>query len=153
MSTPHVLLLKERKGADDSYAAVFDAHGWSTEFCPVLAFEFVNSLELRTCLLQPERYSGIVCTSQRAIEALIQVVAAPQVGSGLASIVNAQSAGDAPHCDDREALTDAVTTWRQRPFYVVGEASAKKAIEAGWPVDPSYQVSFFIAFCVLFSCY
>lgn len=55
----------EQKLCDASYNA---------SCLPVLSFSFCNLGELRAALLKPEEHSGIIFTSQRAVEAATKAI-------------------------------------------------------------------------------
>ena len=74
-----VLLLKSSEGASDD-------GGWKDVFpgdlhvISPLGFQFVNSEELRVRLdYNSDSYSGLVCTSQRTVEALSRCMTTRQV--------------------------------------------------------------------------
>lgn len=71
-SQPEILLLRQ-PAEPDPYVDAFTAEGIEAWCLPVLRFEFVGEVALRERLARPEAYGGLVCTSQRAVEALREV--------------------------------------------------------------------------------
>ena len=67
--SPVVLILKS-KNEDDKYEALLDERGYVPVFVPVLSFKFINQETLTERLKNPQQHSGIVFTSQRAVEAV-----------------------------------------------------------------------------------
>ncbi|XP_011314418.1 uroporphyrinogen-III synthase [Fopius arisanus] len=68
-----VVLCKGEKGlteGQDSYATAFEGAGYSCQVLTAISFSFVNTQKLRDCLETPESYSGLILTSQRAVEAI-----------------------------------------------------------------------------------
>jgi len=70
---PIVWLLREAEEADP-YEETFIEAGFAPLSIPVLRYEWVNERALRVALEHPARYSGLICTSPRAVEAIAQVV-------------------------------------------------------------------------------
>lgn len=101
-----VLLLKEARGSEESdpYCEVLTAAGYECAFIPVLGHVLRNQLQLRAAI-EEQQYSGIIFTSQRAVEAWKEAL--PRVRS------------------------QTCTNWRDAPCYVVGPTTASmlQAIE------------------------
>ena len=62
--------LSEKSDPQEAYTQTLAAAGYVCDCLTTLYFEFVNTPDLRTCLLQPPSYHGIVLTSRRAVEAI-----------------------------------------------------------------------------------
>ncbi|XP_017885369.1 uroporphyrinogen-III synthase [Ceratina calcarata] len=60
----------EKSDSQESYVNAFKIAGYSCECLPTLCFEFVNTSQMRTCLLTPSSYHGLILTSRRAAEAI-----------------------------------------------------------------------------------
>lgn len=76
---------------------------------PVLAFKYDNEKELSQKLQDPNKYGGMVVTSQRAVEAMELCVA---------------------NFVSHEVWRDEVAKlWKEKPIYVVGKATAKAVSE------------------------
>ena len=88
--------LSEKSDSQEAYTQTLAAAGYDCDCLTTLYFEFVNTPDLRTCLLQPRSYHGIVLTSRRAVEAI-----------GLAA------SGDG----------DILLPWKTSPVYCVGPAT------------------------------
>ncbi|KOC64797.1 Uroporphyrinogen-III synthase [Habropoda laboriosa] len=86
----------EKTDSQEAYVKTLKTAGYLCDFLPTLCFEFVNTSELRACLLSSSSYYGLILTSRRAVEAI-----------GLAS------------GEDNEILHP----WRTLPVYCVGPAT------------------------------
>lgn len=93
-----VLLLRSSRGADDPYAAALAAAGYEARCEPVLRFTFPRQETLAARVAHPHRYSGLICTSPRAVEALAAIL---------------------PRYPDRAAA------WQDTPAYAVGPRTAE----------------------------
>ena len=95
-----VLLLKEPRGSAeaDPYSLALTAAGYECAFIPVLGHVLRNQAELWSAI-EGEHYSGVIFTSQRAVEAWREA---------LHSVQKHQTA----------------THWRDTPCYVVGPTTA-----------------------------
>lgn len=98
MTSALVVLLKERNSPQDLYSQALEHFGYRAFFAPVLNFSFCN--EETTCqeLCKPEAYSGLISTSIMSLKAMEQV---------------SKHLGIATH------------DWKDKPLYVVGEATAQ----------------------------
>ncbi|CAK9822546.1 Uroporphyrinogen-III synthase [Anthophora retusa] len=68
-----VVLCRGVSGKTDSqeaYVKTLKTAGYLCDFLPTLCFEFVNTAELRSCLLSSSSYYGLILTSRRAVEAI-----------------------------------------------------------------------------------
>lgn len=70
--TQVVLLRSARE--DDPYEDAFRQAGFTVRCQPVLAFDQVNTAQLREKMVHPDHYAGLILTSPRAVEALEQVL-------------------------------------------------------------------------------
>lgn len=62
--------VSEKSDSQEAYVKTLKTAGYSCDCLPTLCFEFVNITELRSCLLSPSSYYGLILTSQRAAEAI-----------------------------------------------------------------------------------
>ncbi|XP_076234727.1 uroporphyrinogen III synthase 1 [Calliopsis andreniformis] len=92
--------LSEKSDSQEAYVHTLKTAGYACDCLATLCFEFVNTAELRACLLQSHSYHGLVLTSRRAVEAI-----------ALAS-----------RGDDNILLS-----WRTSPVYCVGPATESLA--------------------------
>lgn len=72
-TAPTVVLLRSASGPDDPYRHALAAAGFRAVCIPVLSFRFPHQEALRERLAQPERYSGLIVTSPRAVRAMAEV--------------------------------------------------------------------------------
>ncbi|GAB1865861.1 uroporphyrinogen-III synthase [Camponotus japonicus] len=56
------------------YIKTLESAGYTCEYLQTLQFEFVNISELRACLSTADKYSGLILTSPRTVEAISLVV-------------------------------------------------------------------------------
>lgn len=66
---PLVCLLRDA-ASDDPYRQALETMGFETMSMQVLRFEFVQTMNLRDTLAQPQHFGGLILTSPRAAEAL-----------------------------------------------------------------------------------
>lgn len=104
---PVVWLLRSGDEPDPYEEALADA-GFEGHSVPVLRFERLNEDRLRTALEHPKKYSGLVFTSPRAVEAL----------------VNAMS-----------WLPSENAAWHAKAVYAVGQRTAQELRRAGFEPD------------------
>ncbi|XP_050445790.1 uroporphyrinogen-III synthase-like isoform X1 [Cataglyphis hispanica] len=88
--------LSEMSDKQEMYIKTLESAGYTCECLQTLRFEFVNISELRTCLLTADKYSGLILTSPRTVEAISLAVKG-----------------------DVNILYD----WRQTPVYCIGPAT------------------------------
>ncbi|CAD1476925.1 unnamed protein product, partial [Heterotrigona itama] len=88
--------MSEKSDSQEAYVKTLKTAGYSCDCLPTLCFEFVNITELRSCLLSPSLYYGLILTSRRAAEAI-----------GLAAKEN----------------DSILHPWRTLPVYCVGPAT------------------------------
>ncbi|XP_053634573.2 uroporphyrinogen-III synthase isoform X2 [Cherax quadricarinatus] len=69
----NVWLFKSGEKSDMHYTNTLTQSGFSPVNIPVLCFQFCNQGPLKTSLQNPQDYSGIIFTSQRAVEAVAEV--------------------------------------------------------------------------------
>lgn len=50
--------LSEKDDTQDMYIKSLESVGYTCEYLQTLRFQFINILELRTCLLTPDKYTG-----------------------------------------------------------------------------------------------
>lgn len=101
-----VLFKAERDDSkEDRYYEALTEMGLQCCVIPVLTFTYTNLQQLTECLKSPENYSGMVLTSPRAVEALVQ---------------------SSPKPDEWQPLC---AKWREKSVYVVGETTARLAEE------------------------
>lgn len=62
--------LSEKNNKQETYIETLESAGYSCECLQTLRFEFVNISELRTRLSVADRYSGLILTSPRTVEAV-----------------------------------------------------------------------------------
>lgn len=79
--------------------------GFAPVSIPVLSFKFDNQEELSQKLQDPNRYGGMVMTSQRAVEALELCVA---------NLVSQEV-----------WINELEKLWKEKPIFIVGKATAK----------------------------
>lgn len=108
LKKPIVLILKS-KNKDDSYERLFNEHGYKPVFVPVLAFKFINQEDLTKRLENPESHSGLVFTSQRAIEAVYLCIRDTAF--------------------EEEWSSSLKEKWSQLPVFVTGKATGKQVRE------------------------
>ncbi|XP_054011737.1 uroporphyrinogen-III synthase [Hylaeus anthracinus] len=63
--------LSEKNDSQEAYVKTLKTAGYACNYLPTLRFEFVNSPDLRACLLSPYSYHGLILTSRRAAEAIV----------------------------------------------------------------------------------
>ncbi|XP_076638134.1 uroporphyrinogen III synthase 1 [Colletes latitarsis] len=63
--------LSEKNDSQEIYVKTLKSAGYTCDYLPTLCFEFINTPELRTCLLSPNSYDGLVLTSRHAVEAIV----------------------------------------------------------------------------------
>ena len=80
----------------DPYEVRFKKEGWDAHSVPVLAFNYVNKNGLERALTEAHAFSGLICTSSRAVEAF-----------GHHNVLD-------------ETL---LNPWQEKPIYVVGPAT------------------------------
>lgn len=68
-----VWLLKSSEESDGRYSDVLTRAGLSTVVVPTLSFTWCNEAALRDALQKPQEHSGIIFTSQRAVEAVAAI--------------------------------------------------------------------------------
>lgn len=64
-----VLFRSPKEGEEDLYEKTLKSADFSPYSVPVLDFNFINLDKLHSCLLTSSKYSGIILTSPRAVEA------------------------------------------------------------------------------------
>ncbi|KAI5991246.1 tetrapyrrole biosynthesis, uroporphyrinogen III synthase [Pisolithus albus] len=120
----NVLLLRSpTSDVPDKYEAVFRTHGYSPISVPVLETTLVHLEQLANRIAEGpsvHRFTGVIITSKRSIEAWGQAVDSIVAQSRESAIVQEVSSGN----EDK-------TSWGSIPFYVVGEVSAEAARELG----------------------
>lgn len=96
----HVILLKEYRGADDPYLTRLECAGFKREriHCQPVLTSQVRGLEELSLLLETKEFSGLICTSQRAVKAWSLIL--------------------------RAGMSGNKTTWSQKPHFVVGPSTA-----------------------------
>ncbi|KAG5307597.1 HEM4 synthase, partial [Pseudoatta argentina] len=62
------------KSNQETYSKILESAGYNCECLQTLKFEFVNISDLRTCLSVADRYSGLILTSPRTVEAVALAV-------------------------------------------------------------------------------
>ncbi|CAL1685313.1 unnamed protein product [Lasius platythorax] len=62
--------LSEMSDKQEMYIKILESAGYTCECLQTLRFEFVNISELRACLSTADKYSGLILTSPRAVEAI-----------------------------------------------------------------------------------
>lgn len=65
-----VVILKSETESSDVYAEQLKEHKFNAIFVPTLGFGFKNLDALKTELMQPDKYSGIIFTSPRSVDAV-----------------------------------------------------------------------------------
>jgi uroporphyrinogen-III synthase len=105
---PIVLILKS-KNKDDSYERLLNERGYEAVFIPVLSFKFVNQNDIKERLENPEKHSGLVFTSQRAVEAVHRCVKDTAFEEKWSSSLKAK--------------------WSQLPVFVTGKATGEQVRE------------------------
>ena len=69
-----VLFRSPKEGGEDLYENTLKSAGFIPVSVPVLGFNFINLDNLCSCLLTSSKYSGIILTSPRAVEACSQAL-------------------------------------------------------------------------------
>ncbi|XP_028407629.1 uroporphyrinogen-III synthase-like [Dendronephthya gigantea] len=105
---PIILILKS-KNENDNYERLLHEHGYRTVFVPVLSFKFINQEALKDRLNNPEKHSGLIFTSQRAIEAVQLCLSDPVFEEKWSSLLKEQ--------------------WSHLPVFVTGKATGKQVRE------------------------
>ena len=85
----------------DPYELLFSELGWEVGSIPVLRFEYESGTHIRSCLEKAQAYSGIVCTSARAVKAL---------------------------CEQHITIGQS---WKEKPVYTVGPATRRSLESLG----------------------
>ncbi|KYM97384.1 PREDICTED: uroporphyrinogen-III synthase-like [Cyphomyrmex costatus] len=62
--------LSEKSNMQEMYIKTLESAGYNCECLQTLQFEFVNISDLRTCLSVADKYSGLILTSPRTVEAV-----------------------------------------------------------------------------------
>ncbi|XP_070162812.1 uroporphyrinogen-III synthase isoform X1 [Polyergus mexicanus] len=88
--------LSEMNDKQETYIKTLESAGYTCECLQTLRFEFVNISELRACLSTADKYSGLILTSPRTVEAISLAVK-----------------GDA----------NILYHWQQIPVYCIGPAT------------------------------
>ena len=101
MSKKHVILLKSapEDGEKDKYEDAIESLGFKVELVPVIVFNFINRESIAESLSRPEKFSGIIFTSKRSVEA-VQLAMGPNFA----------------------------TNWRDKPVYVVGSGTGRAVL-------------------------
>ncbi|KAK2167779.1 hypothetical protein LSH36_24g08000 [Paralvinella palmiformis] len=110
------VLLKSSSGTDDKMDAYVEALQQIdvTAVCiPVLDFSFIHLDELWSSLCEPDRYSGIILTSPRAVQSVTQAI-------------------EHATRDDRTLWPSLLNSWKCKRTFVIGEATATAAEELGF---------------------
>ena len=103
---PKILLLRSENSDSDPYKELLESEGIEILNLPVLEFKFINAEKLKKELCEPEKYEGIVFTSQRGVEAVEKI---------------------------REKVENFDENWCDKVCFVVGEMTASKVKESlGW---------------------
>lgn len=112
----NLLLLKAPKGSekDDPFLKKLCDASYNASCLPVLSFSFCNLGELRAALLKPEEHSGIIFTSQRAVEAATKAI---------------KDSNDTTMKDWKAHYQPA---WRSSFCFCVGKATAEAARKLGF---------------------
>ncbi|XP_011167122.1 uroporphyrinogen-III synthase isoform X2 [Solenopsis invicta] len=63
-------VLSEKSDKQETYVETLESAGYNCEYLQTLQFEFVNISELRACLSEADKYSGLILTSPRTVEAV-----------------------------------------------------------------------------------
>ncbi|XP_015179973.1 PREDICTED: uroporphyrinogen-III synthase-like [Polistes dominula] len=92
--------LPEQTLQEDNYLITLQSVGYKCYYLYTSRFEFDNSPNLKMCLQNAEYYSGLILTSQRAVEAIYNILK-----------------------DDKISLS----RWQKLPAYCVGPATASLA--------------------------
>ncbi|EZA50576.1 Uroporphyrinogen-III synthase [Ooceraea biroi] len=92
--------LSESNDRQEAYVKTLESAGYTCECLPTLRFEFVNISELQTCLSIPDKYTGLILTSARTVEAIAMAV---------------------------KDNTNILHHWKQMPAYCVGPATESVA--------------------------
>uniref|UniRef100_A0A1X7UUP7 Uroporphyrinogen-III synthase n=1 Tax=Amphimedon queenslandica TaxID=400682 RepID=A0A1X7UUP7_AMPQE len=71
-----VVLFREKKEPVDKYEEVLKGGGFETVFIPVLSFKYTDSKTngLLDAITSPLKYSGVIFTSQTAVNALVDMI-------------------------------------------------------------------------------
>lgn len=96
----NVILFKSPEGSEE-YSTLFNQNDIKITYISVLDFEFINLDILYTKLKACSNYSGLVITSQRAIESIVECI----------------------NINDNLSLTE---NWKTKPVFTVGEITNKK---------------------------
>jgi uroporphyrinogen-III synthase len=107
----HILVLK-LVADGDKFVNELSARGYAVHGVSPHEFCFSNRELLRSAILSPEKYSGLILTSQRATDA----------------IKNCFTSKD----DLQEWQQDALLQWQLLPVFVVGKATEGTAIKTGF---------------------
>ena len=67
------IILFRTPSSSDPFESLLQDHGWTPISLPVLTFRFVNRQQIVARWNNPDTYSGLIVTSPRAAEALIDV--------------------------------------------------------------------------------
>lgn len=107
-----VFLKSAKEDGSDPYVDLFQQNGFTACCIPVLSFDFIHLQELYTALQQPEKYSGIIFTSQRAVDSVERAI---------------MKSGNKEEWDEK-----LCSGWKHIPAYVVGKATAGAAGRLGF---------------------
>lgn len=70
-----VIIFKSESESTEVYAETLLGHNFQPVFVPTLSFGFKNLVQLRSKLMEPDRYAGIIFTSPRCVEACVEALA------------------------------------------------------------------------------
>ena len=100
-----IALMRSGGSAEDPYLSALYHLG--TVCCiPTLSFNFININQLKDALDAHRQWDGVIFTSQRAVEAVNSVI-----------------------CKDQ------LQNWKSKPCFVVGEATQRAAVQAGFSCE------------------
>ncbi|KAI4461412.1 uroporphyrinogen iii synthase [Holotrichia oblita] len=96
-----VLLLKAQKNDEDEYEVILKDRGYIAQQIKTIDFNYVNLDKIKSKLLKPNNYSGIIFSSPRCVTAVKLAL-------------------------EHENLSD---NWKLKDNYVVGETTYKTALK------------------------
>jgi uroporphyrinogen-III synthase len=110
-----VWLLKTQTN-NDPYLKILTDAGFSVIFVPLLEFQWTNQLRLQNILLNgSSRYSGIIATSPRTMDALATAIESLRTESKMTLWTT------------NETIDTVLAKWASLPLFAVGEKTAEKS--------------------------
>lgn len=91
-----VIVLKSESESTDRYSQLLHEYNFNAIFVPTLGFGFKNLDELRSKLMIPDKYAGIIFTSPRCIDAVQEALQSNELPGGWKMLHN-YAVGEVTH--------------------------------------------------------